>query len=77
MKPVIYMRLKRISDLRTDADLSCAALARIIGVTDRTMLRYEKGETDIPTEILISVANYFNVSVDYLLERTDNKEINR
>lgn len=71
------MRLKRISDLRTDADLSCAALARIIGVTDRTMLRYEKGETDIPTEILISVANYFNVSVDYLLERTNNKEINR
>ena len=45
------MRLKRISDLRTDADLSCAALARLIGVTDRTMLRYEKGETDIPTEI--------------------------
>lgn len=71
------MRLKRISDLRTDADLSCAALARIIGVTDRTMLRYEKGETDIPTEILISVANYFNVSIDYLLERTENKEINR
>lgn len=77
MKSVIHMKLKRISDLRTDADLSCAALARIIGVTDRTMLRYEKGETDIPTEILISVANYFNVSVDYLLERTDNKEINR
>lgn len=77
MKSVIHMRLKRISNLRTDADLSCAALARIIGVTDRTMLRYEKGETDIPTEILISVANYFNVSVDYLLERTDNKEINR
>ncbi len=77
MKSVIHMRLKRISDLRTDADLSCAALARLIGVTDRTMLRYEKGETDIPTEILISVANYFNVSVDYLLERTDNKEINR
>ncbi|WP_129739222.1 helix-turn-helix domain-containing protein [Massilimicrobiota timonensis] len=71
------MRLKRISDLRTDADLSCAALARIIGVTDRTMLRYEKGETDIPTEILISVADYFNVSVDYLLERTHNKNINR
>lgn len=71
------MKLRRISDLRTDADLSCAALARIIGVTDRTMLRYEKGETDIPTEILISVANYFNVSVDYLLERTNNKEINR
>lgn len=71
------MKLRRISDLRTDADLSCAALARIIGVTDRTMLRYEKGETDIPTEILISVANYFNVSTDYLLGRTDNKEINR
>ncbi len=77
MKSVIHMRLKRISDLRTDADLSCAALARIIGVTDRTMLRYEKGETDIPTEILISVADYFNVSVDYLLERTHNKNINR
>lgn len=42
MKSVIHMRLKRISDLRTDADLSCAALARLIGVTDRTMLRYEK-----------------------------------
>ncbi|WP_296876263.1 helix-turn-helix transcriptional regulator [Thomasclavelia sp.] len=71
------MKLKRISDLRTDADLSCASLARKIGVTDRTMLRYEKGETDIPTEVLIDVADYFNVSIDYLLERTNNKEINQ
>lgn len=70
------MKLQRITDLRTDSDLSCAKLARKIGVTDRTMLRYEKGETDIPTEILIAVADYFHVSVDYLLERTKNKEIN-
>lgn len=70
------MKLQRITDLRTDADLSCAKQARQLGVTDRTMLCYEKGETDIPTEVLIDVANFFHVSVDYLLERTNNKQIN-
>lgn len=70
------MKLQRITDLRTDIDMSCAKLAQQLDVTNRTMLRYEKGETNIPLEILIDVANYFHVSVDYLLERTNTKQMN-
>lgn len=71
------MKLQRLIDLRTDADLSCAKFARLMGVSDRVMLYYEKGEHTIPLEMLIKIADYFNVSVDYLLERTNKRELNK
>ncbi|NJE44251.1 XRE family transcriptional regulator [Massilimicrobiota sp. SW1139] len=71
------MLLRRINDLRIDNDLSIAQLARNINVSPRSLQYYLKGQYELPIPILLDIANYFNVSTDYLLGRTDNKEINR
>lgn len=71
------MQFKRIRNLREDHDLTQADLARQLHCSQRTYSYYESGEHDLPTEILIKIADFYHVSVDYLLERTDNKKINR
>lgn len=71
------MLLRRINDLRIDNDLSIAQLARNINISPRSLQYYLKGQYELPIPILLDIANYFNVSTDYLLGRTDNKEINR
>lgn len=71
------MLYKRINDLIADNDLSIAKLAREIDVLPRSLQYYLKGQYELPVSILLNIADYFNVSVDYLLERTDNKEINK
>ncbi len=71
------MQYQRIRDLREDRDLTQAALAQILHCSQRIYSNYERGEVDIPTEILIKLADYYDVSVDYLLGRTDNPRTNR
>lgn len=66
------MLYKRIRDLREDNDLTQKELGEILFCSQRVYSNYERGELDIPTEILIKLANYYNVSVDYLLNRTNN-----
>ena len=68
---MVYRRLK---DLREDHDLTQADLAGILNISQRGYSHYETGNNDIPTEILIKLANYYNVSIDYILERTNQKE---
>ncbi len=68
---MVYRRLK---DLREDHDLTQAELAGILNISQRGYSHYETGNNDIPTEILIKLANYYNVSIDYILERTNQKE---
>lgn len=63
---------KRIRDLREDRDLTQANLAKYLNVSQRSYSRYENGDRGIPTNILIELAKYYNVSVDYLLNLTDN-----
>jgi transcriptional regulator with XRE-family HTH domain len=46
-------------------------------ISQRTYSHYENGTRNIPTDILIHIADLYNVSIDYLFERTKNKEINR
>ncbi len=53
--------------------MSQKELAEKLNISQRTLSHYETGKRDIPTEMLIKVADYFNVSVDYLLERTDKR----
>lgn len=48
-----------------------------LSVSQNTISRYEQGEREAGYDMLVKIADYFNVSVDYLLERTDNPEINR
>ena len=64
----------RIRDLREDNDLSQKQLAQILSMSQTGYSKYETGENDIPTQILIKLALYYNTSVDYLLGLTDIKE---
>lgn len=52
-------------------------MAAILNCSQRIYSNYERGDVDIPTEILIKLADFHNVSVDYLLGRTANPNVNR
>ena len=67
----------RIRDLREDKDLSQKQMGEILFCSQRVYSNYERGDIDIPTTILIKLANFHNVSVDYLLDRTNNPVINK
>lgn len=67
----------RIRDLREDRDLNQTEVAKILGMSQTGYSKYETGENDIPTDILIKLADFYDVSVDYLLNRTVNPDINR
>ena len=71
------MLYKRIRDLREDKDLTQAKMGEVLSCSQRVYSNYERGELDIPTEILIQIADFHKVSVDYLLNRTDKKELNK
>lgn len=71
------MLYKRIRDLREDKDLTQKQMGEILSCSQRVYSNYERGELDIPTEILIKLANFHDVSVDYILNRTDKKPLNR
>ena len=63
---------RRLRDLREDKDLTQTQLAKEINVSQRTYSYYENGERTIPPEVLIALAKFYNVSVDYILELSDN-----
>lgn len=65
---------KRIRDLREDHDLTQSQVAKMLGMKQPQYFRYEQGYRDIPTDILIKLADYYQVSVDYLLGRTDHSD---
>lgn len=64
---------RRIRDLREDRDLTQKQVAQILGMSQTGYSKYETGENDIPTAVLIKLADFYNTSTDYLLGRTDNK----
>ena len=64
----------RIRDLREDHDMSQTELAKKLGMSQTGYSKYETGENDIPTEILIKLARLYNTSIDYLLGETDNPD---
>ena len=64
---------QRLRDLREDHDLSQQKLAQIIGMSQTGYSKYETGENDIPTTVLIKLADLYKTSIDYLLGRTDKK----
>ena len=63
---------KRIREMREDHDLTQRQIAQILNMKQPQYNRYEQGYRDVPSDILISLANLFDTSVDYLLERTDD-----
>ena len=65
---------RHIRDLREDADLTQEYIAKMLGCSQVAYSYYEIGKRDIPTDILIKLANFYNVSIDYLLDQTNNKK---
>ena len=63
----------RIRDLREDRDMSQTQVAKMLGMSQTGYSKYETGENDIPTAILIKLARFYNTSIDYLLGETDRK----
>lgn len=64
----------RLRNLREDHDMSQTALAKILDMSQTGYSKYETGENDIPTSILIKLSLFYNTSIDYLLGLTDEKE---
>ena len=69
-------RYERIRSLREDADLTQAKLGAAINVPQRTYAYYESGQRMIPPSVLCALADFYGVSVDYILGRTDNPKMN-
>ena len=63
----------RIRDLREDTDMNQTEFAKLLGMSQTGYSKYERGENDIPTEVLIQLAKIHKTSVDYLLGLTDIK----
>lgn len=63
----------RIRNFREDKDLTQTEIAKLLGMSQTGYSKYETGENDIPTAILIALARYHNTSVDYLLGLTNEK----
>ena len=67
----------RLKELRKKKGLSQLRLATDLNTTQNTISRYETGEREPGIDELIKIADYFNVSVDYLIGRTENPKANR
>lgn len=65
---------RRIRDLREDRDLYQKDLAEYLKCTQVCYSHYEMGKRDIPTDVLMKLADFYQTSTDYLLGRTDEKE---
>ncbi len=61
----------RLRDLREDRDIKQSEIAEILNVRQNTYSQYENGQRQIPIDLLIILAKFYNVSVDYILELTD------
>ncbi|MBR2303843.1 MAG: helix-turn-helix transcriptional regulator [Ruminococcus sp.] len=68
------MVYQRIRDLREDADLKQREMADILNCSQQVYSNYELGQRDIPTDILVALAEYHKTNVDYILGLTNNKE---
>jgi len=62
----------RIRDLREDRDMNQTQIAKILGMSQTGYSKYETGENDLPTSVLIKLARFYNTSIDYLLGETNN-----
>ncbi len=68
------MIYRRIRDLREDRDLTQREMGEILNCSQRVYSNYERGDLDIPTDVLIKLAIFYNTSTDYILGLTDRKE---
>lgn len=65
---------KRIRDLREDRDLTQKQIGQLLNMSQTGYNQYEIGKNDVPTKILIELAKFYNTSIDYILELTDEQK---
>ena len=73
---VMFMKYPRIRDLREDHDWNQTTVAKMLNMSQTGYSKYETGENDIPTQVLIALADIYHVSIDYLLGQTNNPKRN-
>ena len=66
----------RIRDLREERELNQTQVAKMLSMSQTGYSKYETGENDIPTQVLIKLADFYSVSIDYLLGQTANPKRN-
>lgn len=71
------MYFQRLRDLREDKDLNQTQVAKLLFTSQTVYSRYERGALTIPVEHLLTLADFYGVSVDYILGRTSKKQINK
>ena len=65
---------RRLRDMREDHDWTQTALAKMLGMSQTGYSKYETGENDVPTSILIKLSRLYDVSIDYLLGETNDSK---
>ena len=68
------MRYQRIADLREDADMKQETVAKLLGTSQTQYSRWERGEREIPFHVVIKLAVYYKVSIDYIAGLTNDKK---
>lgn len=71
------MYFQRLRDLREDADMNQTQIAKLLFTSQTVYSRYERGVLTIPVEYLLILADFYGVSTDYILGRTNKKEMNK
>lgn len=71
------MQFKNLRALREDRDIKQKDIAKILNVSQNTYSQYETGVIALTAEVLITLSDYYNVSIDYLLDRTNNPNIQK
>ena len=74
---VMKLQYCRIRELREDNDLTQASVGKKINIPQRTYAYYESGGRMVPPQVLCALADFYDVSVYYILGRTDNKKTNK
>mgnify|MGYP002519807698 FL=1 len=68
------MRFKNLKAIREDNDIKQKDIAKVLNVSQNTYSQYENGVISLTAEVLIKLSDFYNVSIDYLLDRTNNPE---
>ncbi|MBO6116047.1 MAG: helix-turn-helix transcriptional regulator [Ruminococcus sp.] len=74
---MIFVYFQRLRDLREDMDMNQTQVATLLHTSQTVYSRYERGFQTIPIEHLLILADFYKVSTDYILGRTNNKEMNK
>ena len=74
---MIIMQFRHIREIREDRDLRQKDIAKVLSVSQNTYSQYENGIIPLTAETLVKLSDYYNVSIDFLLDRTDNQSINK